>query len=312
MEHSTEWLNYHHLLYFRTVVRHGTLTAAAEALHLSPPTLSVQIRRLEDALGEKLLERSGRRLAVTEMGTVVFRFADEIFSLGREMLDTVKGRPTGRPLRLVVGIADVLPKLVAERLIEPVLRLPERVHLVCREASPEELLVALAARRVDVVLTDAPIGPGFSVRAHSHLLGESGMTFVGTEALARSCRRGFPRSLDGRPALLPTENMAVRRGLDEWFHANDIQPEIVGEFEDYALLREFGVSGHGVFAVPSVVEPMLRRLYGLKVIGRVEAVRAHFYAISLQRRIDHPAVAAMRDQARQGMFGAGQVPLRRP
>ena len=302
---GVEWLNYHHLLYFWTAVRRGTLAAAAESLHLSPPTLSVQIRRLEDAFGEKLLVRSGRRLVVTEVGTVVFRFADEIFSLGREMLDTVKGRPTGGPLRLVIGIADVLPKMVAHRLIEPALRLPERVHVICREASPEQLLVALAAQSLDVVLTDAPVGPGFTVRAHSHLLGESRMTFVGTQALARTCRRGFPESLNGTPVLLPTENMAVRRGLDQWFEAKGVRPEIVGEFEDYALLREFGISGHGVFAVPSIVEPMLRQLYGLQVIGRIDAVRAHFYAISLQRRIKHPAVAAMCDVARQSMFAAG-------
>jgi LysR family transcriptional activator of nhaA len=297
-----EWLNYHHLLYFWTVVRRGTLAAAAVELNLSPPTVSVQVRRLEEALGETLLRRAGRRLVLTEAGTLVYRFADEIFSLGREMLDTVKGRPTGRPLRLVVGIADVLPKLVAHRLIEPALRLPERVHLVCREASPAQLLVALAAQDLDVVLTDAPVGPGFTVRAHSHLLGESPMAVLGAPALVRRCRRGFPRSLTGMPMLLPTENMAVRRSLDQWFEAMQIRPEIVGEFEDYALLREFGASGHGIFAVPSVVERGLRRMYGLELAGRVGAVRAHFYAVSLERRIKHPAVAAMCDVARQEMF----------
>jgi LysR family transcriptional activator of nhaA len=300
-----EWLNYHHLLYFWTVVRTGTLAAAAEELHLSPPTISVQIHRLEAVLNEKLFERSGRRLVLTDVGNVVYRFADEIFSLGREMLDTVRGRPTGRPLRLVVGIADVLPKIVAHRLIEPALQLPERVHVICREASPEQLLVALAAQQLDVVLTDAPVGPGFTVRAHSHLLGESGMSFLGVPALARPCRRGFPKSLTGTPILLPTENMAVRRGLDQWFESKGVRPEIVGEFEDYSLLREFGASGHGVFAVPSVVERMLRRLYGLELIGRVDAVRAHFYAISLERRIKHPAVAAMCSVARQEMFARG-------
>jgi LysR family transcriptional activator of nhaA len=298
-----EWINYHHLLYFWTVARKGSLAAAAEELHLSPPTVSVQIRRLEEAFSEKLFARSGRRLVLTEIGSVVYRFADEIFSLGRDMLDTVKGRPTGRPLRLVVGVADVLPKTVAHRLIEPALRLAERVRVVCREASPEQLLVALAGQEVDVVLTDTPVGAGFKVRAHSHLLGESGMSFLGVPALARACRRGFPGSLTGAPMLLPTENMAVRRGLDRWFETNGIRPHIVGEFEDDALLREFAASGHGVFAAPSVVEKPLRRAYRLDLLGRVRTVRAQFYAVSLERRIKNPAVAAMCDVARAEVFG---------
>ncbi len=297
-----EWLNYHHLLYFWTVVEKGSLTAAAQELHLSPPTVSVQIRRLEQALDEKLLERAGRRLVLTEVGGVVYRFADEIFSLGRELLDTLKGRPTGRPLRLEVGVADVLPKLVAQRLIEPALRLPERVHVVCREASPEQLLAALSAQELDVVLTDAPVGPGFKVKAHSHLLGESGLSFLSTRALAGRYRRGFPRSLTGAPILLPTPNMAVRRSLDQWFEAHDLRPEVVGEFEDYALLREFGASGLGVFPVPSVAEKPLRSFYRLQLIGRVRSVRAQFYAISLERRIQNPAVAAMCDAARDELF----------
>jgi len=299
-----EWINYHHLLYFWVVARKGSLTAAAEDLNLSVPTVSVQIRRLEESLSEPLFERKGRRLVLTEVGGVVFRFADEIFSLGREMLDTVRGRPTGRPLRLVVGVADVLPKLVAHRLIEPALRLPERVRVVCREASPEQLLLALAGQEVDVVLTDTPIGAGFNVRAHSHLLGESGMTFLGVPALAKSCRRGFPQSLAGVPLLLPTENMAVRRSLDRWFEANDIRPEIAGEFEDDALLREFARSGHGVFAAPSVVEGSLRRAYRLAPVGCAAGVRAQFYAVSLERRIKNPAVAAMCDVSRAEVFGA--------
>ncbi|MBN2369331.1 MAG: transcriptional activator NhaR [Vicinamibacteria bacterium] len=297
-----DWLNYHHLLYFWTVARAGGLAAAAKELHLSLPTISVQIRRLEESLGEKLFERAGRRLALTEVGKVVYRFADEIFTLGREMVDTLEGRPTGRPLRLIVGVADVLPKIVAHRLIAPALDLPERVHVVCREASPERLLMALASQELDVVLTDAPVGADFKVRAHNHLLGESGMSFVCAPGLARRCRRGFPRSLAEIPMLLPTENMAVRRDLDQWFAARGVRPDIVGEFEDYALLREFGASGHGVFAVPSVIERPLRRAYHLELIGRVGTVRARFYVISLERRIKNPAVAAICDVARAKVF----------
>ncbi len=298
------WLNYHHLLYFWTVARKGSVTAAAEELRLSAPTVSVQVRRLEQALSEKLFERSGRQLALTEAGQVAFRFADEIFSLGRDLLDTLEGRPTGRPLRVVVGVADVLPKIVAQRLIEPALRLPQRVRVVCREASPQLLLAALAAREVDVVLTDTPVGAAFKVRAHSHLLGHCGISFLGAPALVRRSRGAFPGCLSGQPLLLPTENMAVRRELDRWFEARGVRPDVLGEFEDYALLREFGASGLGLFAVPSVVERQLRRSYRLELVGRTPAVQAHFYAISLERKIKNPAVAAMCDVARQKVFAS--------
>jgi LysR family transcriptional activator of nhaA len=297
-----DWLNYHHLLYFWTVVRTGSVSRAAEELHLTPPAVSIQIRRLEESFSEELLERSGRGVVVTEVGAMVYRYADEIFSLGREMLDTLRGRPTGRPLRLVIGVADVVPKLVAHRLIEPALRLPEQVRLICREASPELLLTALAAQQLDVVLTDAPVGSAFRGRAHNHLLGESGMSFVAAPDLARACRKGFPRSLDGRAMLLPTENMALRRSLEQWFDQRGVRPEIVGEFEDYALLHEFGASGHGIMAVPSILEATLRRDYGMKLVGRTTAVRAQYYAVSLERRLKHPAVSAICETARQETF----------
>jgi LysR family transcriptional activator of nhaA len=298
---SVEWLNYHHLLYFWTVVRAGGLARAGEELRLAPSTISVQIRRLEDRLSEKLLRKSGRRLVLTEMGRLVYGYADEIFSMGREMLEAVHGRPTGRPLRLLVGVADVVPKLVAQRLIEPALRLPEPVQVVCREASPEQLLESLSRHELDLLITDAPVGAEVKVRAYNHLLGESGVTFVATPALAASCRRGFPSSLDGRPMLLPTENMAIRRSLDQWLEAQQIRPRVVGEFEDGALLREFGTAGHGVFVTPTMVEEPLLRAVRLRTVGRTEAVRARVYAVSAERRIKHPAVAAICDTARSGL-----------
>jgi len=288
-----EWLNYHHLLYFWTVVRRGGVGPAAEELRLAPSTVSVQVRRLEDSLSEKLFRRSGRRLVLTEMGRLVYGYADEIFSLGREMTEAVRGRPTGRPMRLVVGVADVVEKLVAERLIAPALRLPEPVRVVCREASPAQLLSALARHEVDMLLTDAPVGSELDVRAFNHLLGESGVSFVATPELAAACRRGFPRSLDGQAILLPTENMAIRRSLDQWLEERQIRPRVVGEFEDGALLREFGTAGHGVFVTPTMVERPLLRAHRLRTVGRIEAVRARVYAVSAERRIKHPAVAAI-------------------
>ncbi len=305
-----EWLNYHHLLYFWTVVRRGGLLPAAEELRLAPSTISAQIRRLEESLSERLFHKSGRRLALTEMGRLVFGYADEIFSTGREMLKAVQGLPTGRPMRLVIGIADVVPKLVAQKLIEPALRLPEPVAVVCREASPEQLVDGLARHLFDLLITDAPLGAEVKIRAHSHLLGESGVTFVADAALARQARGRFPRCLDGQPMLLPTENMALRRGLAQWLEASGVRPRVVGEFEDGELLREFGTAGFGIFVVPTMVEQPLVRLYQLKALGRSDAVRARVYGVSPQRRVEHPAAAAIIDAARRQLQAS--VPLRSP
>ncbi len=306
-----EWLNYHHLLYFWTVARAGGVAAAAEELRLAPSTVSVQVRRLEDSLSERLFRKAGRRLALTEMGRLVYDYADEIFSAGREMVEAVRGRPTGRPIRLVVGVADVVEKLVAQRLIEPALRLAEPVRVVCREASPAQLLEGLALHTLDVLITDAPVGPEVRVRAYNHLLGESGVSFVATPALAAACRRGFPRSLDGRPMLLPTANMAIRRSLDQWLEERGIRPRVVGEFEDGALLREFGTAGHGVFVTPTMVEKPLLRAYRLRTVGRTEAVRARVYGVSAERRIKNPGVAAICDAARTGLVDRRQEHSRR-
>lgn len=299
------WLNYHHLYYFWTVARLGGLQPAADELGLAPSTLSAQIHRLEERLAEKLFRKPQRRLVLTDMGRLVFGYAEEIFSTGSEMLKAVQGLPTGRPMRLVIGIADVVPKLLAQRLIEPVLRLVPPAQVVCREASPDQLLDGLARHAFDLLITDSPVGAGARVRARSHLLGESGVTFVATKGLAASCRRAFPRCLDGQPMLLPTENMALRRGVDEWLEANGVRPRVVGEFEDGALLHEFGTAGHGVFVTPTMVEQPLVRRYGLRPLGRTDAVRARVYAISPERRVEHPAVAVVCGAAQRQLRSGG-------
>ncbi len=297
-----EWLNYQHLLYFWMVVRAGTVLAAAEQLRLSPSTISEQLRTLEESLGEKLLRRSGRNLVPTDTGVVVFRYADEIFATGRELLDTLKGRPTGRPMRLVVGIADVVPKTIVRQLIEPARHLAQPVYLICREASTEQLLARLAIHELDVVLTDAPIGPTAKVRAYSHLLGETGTSFVAMPIVAVRCKGRFPRSLDGVPLLLPADNTAIRRDLDDWFRHQNVRPERVGEFEDFALLRDFGEAGAGVFPAPTVLEKQLQRENGLTVLGRVPSIRGRFFAISLERKLKHPAIVAISESARRKLF----------
>jgi LysR family transcriptional regulator, transcriptional activator of nhaA len=298
-----EWLNYHHLLYFWLVAREGGLAGASVKVRLAQSTLSGQIRALEISLGEKLFARSGRRLVLTEMGRVVFRYAEEIFTVGRELQDAVKGRPVGRPLSLNVGVADVVPKLVARRLLEPALKLAEPIHLVCREDRPDRLLAELAVHDLDVVLSDAPVNPSIRVRAFNHLLGECGIVFCGNQKLAAAYRRKFPRSLDGAPVILPTENTTLRRSLDTWFTAQGIRPNVVGEFEDSALLKVFGEAGMGLFPVSSVIAAEVQRQSRVRLVGRVDEVRERFYAISVERRLKHPAVVAISQEARQKLFG---------
>lgn len=297
-----DWINYHHLLYFFIVAREGGLVQAGKVLRLSHPTLSAQIHTLEDQLGEKLFLKVGRKLELTEMGRVVYRYAEEIFSLGREMVDTVKGRGGGKQLRLEVGIVDVVPKLVVRRLLQPALDLSEPVRLVCVEAPYEKLLADLALHALDIVIADAPVPAGSNIRAYNHLLGETGVSFFAVRSLASQLRRKFPASLDGAPVLLPLEHLPLRRALDQWFERNEVKPKVVAEFEDSALLKAFGADGVGVFAAPSVVEAEVTAQYGVETIGRSDEVKERFYAISAERRLKHPAVVAISDAARHDLF----------
>jgi len=298
-----EWLNYHHLLYFWVVAKEGSIVRASEELHLAHPTISGQIHRLEEVLGEKLFARRGRHLVLTEAGRVAFRYADEIFALGREFVDTLKGRASGRPLRLVVGVADVLPPSLVRRFLEPAFKLGQPVQVICRaDKSIEEFIAELALHRVDVVIADGPAGSGVAVRAFNHLLGECGTTFFAAATLAKSIRRKFPRSLHGAPFLLSGAPSNVRRSLEQWFNSQDIHPAIIAELDDSALAKDFGMEGMGVFAAPSVIEAEVLRQYRVNVVGRADVVRQQFYAISVERKIKHPAVVAICRAARQDIF----------
>lgn len=292
-----DWLNYHHLLYFWTVAREGSIAKASQQLHLAQPTISGQIRMLEESLGERLFARAGRNLVLTDRGRLVFDYANEIFSLGRELMDTLRDRPTGRPLRVQVGLADAVSKLVAYRLLDPALKLEQPVHIICREGRPEDLVADLARHNLDMVLTDAPISPGLKIKAFNHLLGDSGLTVFGTAALAKAHRRTFPSSLDGAPVLLPTAATLVRRSLDQWFAQIHVRPRIVAEFDDGALAHTFGQAGVGLFVGPTVTEAEVRRQFGVSVVGRISEVRERVYAISVERRLKHPAVVAISDAA---------------
>jgi LysR family transcriptional regulator, transcriptional activator of nhaA len=295
-----EWLNYHHLLYFWMVAREGGLAKAAAKLRLSHPTVSGQIRALERELGEKLFQKQGRRLVLTEMGRVVYDYADEIFGLGRELLDTVRGRPSGRPARLVVGIAEVVPKLIAKELLAPARQLASRV--VCREDKSERLVAELASLNLDVVISDAPIPAGSNFKAFNHLLGECGVSVFGTRALANKYKKGFPRSLHEAPMLLPTEAASVRRSLDSWFDSQGVRPDIQGEFDDSALMEVFGQDGAGLFPASTPLEATVRKQFDVELLGRLPEVRERFYAISVERRIKHPAVVAISQAAREQLF----------
>ncbi|HKK71293.1 MAG TPA: transcriptional activator NhaR [Candidatus Krumholzibacteria bacterium] len=297
-------LNYQHLYYFWVVVREGTVTAASRRVHRSQPTLTAQIRALEEQLGEPLFERQGRRLVPTTTGETVYRYADEIFSLGAELVDAVRGRTGDVRQRLHVGVSDVLPKLIAHRLLTPALRMEFPVSLVCTEGPPRELLGRLAVHELDLVLTDAPIGADVHVRAYNHPLGECGVTVFGTRDLVDAFGAGFPASLDGAPFLLPVDGSMLRRGLQRWFDTHNLAVDVVGEFADSALMKTFAQQGVGLMAGPSVIESEICGQYGVGVVGRTGEVRERFYAISVERKVTHPAVLAVTERAREELFAA--------
>jgi LysR family transcriptional activator of nhaA len=293
-----EWLNYHHLLYFWLVVSEGTVARASRSLRLAQSTVSGQIRVLEASLGEPLLRKKGRHLEMTEMGQVVFAHAEEIFRTGRELLQAVKGRPTGRPTRLAVGVADVVPKLVAYRVIEPALRLGTPVQLRCEEGKTEALLAQLATHALDLVLTDQPVPASMPIRAYSHLLSSGGVSFFASASLRERLVGSFPSCLDGQPMLVPTPGSQLRGALERFFRRHEIAPRIVAEFEDSALLKAFGERGEGVFAGPTVIAAEIQQHYQVAEVGRVDEIEEKFYAVTVERRISHPAVMAIEAAAR--------------
>jgi LysR family transcriptional activator of nhaA len=293
-----QWLNYHHLLYFWLSAREGSVTAAAKKLRLAQPTVSEQIRQLEESIGRPLFERKGRGLALTETGRTVLDYAEEIFGLGRELLDVLEGGRPERRRKLVIGLTDALPKLVVHRLLAPALCLPEPLQLVCREERIERLLAELSIHAIDMVLSDSPLTDS-TARAFNHLLGESTVSFFAGPKLARRLKGRFPRSLDAAPMLVPTAGSPLRVALESWWRASGIEPLIVGEFDDPALASAFGNAGAGVFTAPTAIEDEVKKQFGVSVVGRIDAIRERYYVISTERRIRHPGVAAVVSSARK-------------
>lgn len=302
MSNPLHLLNYHHLLYFWSVAREGGVARAAQRLFVSPSTVSAQIQELEQALGEKLFLRSGRKLEMTEMGRVVQRYADEIFSLGRELVETVKGMPSGRPARLNIGVDDVLPKLLVRRLLEPAFQGPDALQVVVQESPLRDLVAQLAQHTVDVVFTDSPLPAGTRVRAFTHLLGESSMSWFSAKRWLAAARKQFPRSLGEVPLLLPTTETAQRRELDAWLDAQGVRPKVAAEIADSALMKALGQSGVGVFPAPTALRRDIERQFGVRSIGECRGLNMRVYAISPERRIRNPAVIAMQQAARERLF----------
>lgn len=297
-----EWLNYHHLHYFWMTAREGGVSKASEKLHLSQPTISAQIKQLEHVLGVRLFHRHGRSLALTDTGRVVYQYADEIFGVGRELLAAVKSGLPGRALPLTVGVSNAVPKLVACRLLRPLIHAPSPMRLVCREENTEQLLTHLATHALDVVLADTPAPPHIRVRVFNHVLGESDTAFFAPPGVAARVKRRFPQSLHDTPMVVSTTNTAVRRDLDHWFEQLGVRPAILGEFEDPALMKAFGAESGAVFASPFAIARDVCRVYGVTLVGRTDAVKERYYAISAERRLTHPGVLAITSAARDGLF----------
>jgi LysR family transcriptional regulator, transcriptional activator of nhaA len=297
-----DWINYHHLLYFWVVAREGSIVRACEELQLSQPTISGQIAKFEKSLKTKLFRRVGRGLELTEEGRLLFRYADEIFTIGREMTEAMKGRPTGRPMQFTVGVADVLPKLAVHRLLEPACRLDEPIELVCHDGKLDSLLADLALFKLDVVLSDTAASGHARVRVFNHLLGSCGVAVYGTAELAEHYRSGFPKSLTDAPWLLPTVGTSLRRDLERWFDLMDVRPKVVGEFADSGLMKAFGQAGMGLFPAPLAIDTELQRQYQVENVGCIEDIRFQCFAITVERRLKHPAVLAISKSARGNLF----------
>ncbi len=297
-----DWLNFHHLLYFWTVAREGSITAACDVLSLAPSTISGQIRQLEESLGQPLFRKAGRGLTLTEFGTHIYRYAEEIFTVGHELMDFVQGRPVGGPVRFEVGVTEVVPKLVVRKIIEPALKLEGGVHLVVREGHIDELLADLTMHHLDLVLTDAPVGPETHVKAFNHLLGECGVGIFGARDVLDSLEGLFPSSLHGAPMLMPTGDAVHRRLLDQWLDRRELHPRIIGEFQDAAQLQSFGAHGHGLFPAPLNVRADLEEQFEVELLGVVDGIHEKFYAITIARTVKHPSIVTLFEAAREHMF----------
>ena len=296
------WLNYHHLYYFWMIAQFGSVSAAASRLRLSQPTLSAQLRQLEESLETKLFSRRGKVLKLTEDGTLVLKYAESIFTLGEELMAVLEGgRPTSQ-LVLRVGVSVSLPKFIVHKTLLPVLGMNEEVRVECFEGKREGLFSQLGAHELDLVLSDVPFSSEVAIKAYNHSLGSSGISFCGTSKLIRAHKgRGLAR-FDGAPFILPTRNTMIRKAVDIWFDQNEITPKVVAEFEDSALLKTFGAEGHGFFPVASVTGKEVEKTYSVKKVHELKGVKDNFYLISLERKVTHPAILKLTKGAKEHFY----------
>jgi LysR family transcriptional activator of nhaA len=296
-------LNFNHLRYFWMVAKSGSIARAAEQLHLTPHSISGQLREFKETLGVDLFRRSGRNLELTDAGQSILKYAEDIFSIGDELLEALRDQNTKKILPFRVGIADSVSKTIAYRLVEPALKLAEPVRLICREGRLAPLLADLSIHQLDMIIADRPMPVRLNVRGYNHLLGESGLTVLGARRLAKELTGSFPANLDNVPFLLPGEDVAIRLKLIRWFEANDLRPYIVGEFDDSALMKSFGQAGAGLFIAPTAIADQVCEQYEVIKIGRIDSVIEQLYAITTERQITHPAIVAINNVARQDIFG---------
>lgn len=296
-------MNYKHLHYFWVVAHEGSIAKASAKLHITPQTISGQLSLLEDRIGNNLFEKVGRGLQLTETGNLVLQYADEIFELGRELNDVLRGAPVVGPSEFIVGAASALPKTIVYKIIEPALHLEHDISLTSREGPVDTMLADLSIHKVDMVLSDTPITNSVSVKAYNHLLGESGLSCFVAPRLAKSFKKNFPYSLHNAPVLLPTPQYAIRQLIDGWLEENGVSPIISGQFDDSALMKSFGQAGVGAFFMSSTIEEEVCKNFNVRVVGRVTEIKQKFYAISAERKVKHPAVAAICDSARSALFG---------
>lgn len=297
-------MNHNHLYYFWLVGKHRSLTRAAAELGLAQPTVSAQIRCLEEQLNAGLLTRRGRNIDLTEAGQIVFRHADEMFRISSEIPDALSGRFTGQPRTVHVGTSDFVPKPIVRMILEPLLRADSDVRLVCREWRIDELLAELGLFHLDLVIADRPHPDSSRVRAISHPVFETAIAVFAEPMLAKRLRRDFPRSLHGAPCFLPVRNAMLRESLDRWFAANKIEPLILAEFEDRELLKTFGSGGLAAFPASALIENEVRRQFGVERVGWIRGVRETYYAIAVHRRVMHPVVQRLLAQATRTLRGA--------
>lgn len=295
-------VNYKHLHYFWMVAKEGGISRASERLHLTPQTISGQLTLLENQLGIRLFSRVGRGLELTETGRLVLSYADEIFSLGGELEELIQQLPASLPQTLRVGVVDVVPKSIAHRILDPALKMPDPVRLLCRESSLDSLLAELAIHRLDLVLADRPIPSTVSTRGYSHKLGECAVSFFATDFLKNQLKGKFPQCLNAAPLLLPSSGTHLRSSIDKWLNKHRIYPRVIAEFDDSALMKVFGQEGAGIFIAPAAIEAEVALQYNADCIGRVDEVKEQFYAISVERRVSHPVVSAIVGLARESLF----------